>query len=76
MKTRKKKITRKSGINLDTIETPALAEVTGEKFDKIRCYTISREVDSSTKHFEMVLRNLKREFGFDIERQTFDVGEL
>ena len=51
-------------------------KLTGEPADKIRVYTISREVDSGTKALENTFKNLKREFDFDIVTETFDIDSL
>ena len=52
------------------------SEITGEICTKVRVYTISREVDSSTKDFQNALKGLKREFGFDMEKETFSTDDL
>ena len=58
------------------IDCPAYSELTEEPVEKIRSYIITREIDSSTKHFEAVLKGLKCEFGFDLEKMTFNMGDL
>ena len=45
-------------------------------FQKVRVYTLAREVDSDTRTFEKALATLKREFGFDKETETFHVDDL
>lgn len=53
-----------------------VSEISEEPVTKIRAYTISREVDKSTKDFETRIKNLQREYGFDLEKETFKIDDL
>ena len=58
-------------------KTPtARSEIMGETCTKVRVYSIAREVDSSTKDLERCIKNLKTQFGFDMETETFSGDDL
>jgi hypothetical protein len=68
---------KKGGRNIENeLFSKGFAEITGENIDKIRVYTITREVDSSTPLLEKQFRYLKREFGYDLETDECDVDNL
>lgn len=52
------------------------SEITKENFQVIKVYQIAREVDVDTKALENVLKNLQREYGFDMETEVFPVEDL
>ena len=61
---------------MSTKKPGAVAEVSNEPVTKIKSYTISSEMDSNSATFDKALKNLKREFGFDMESEIFDIDDL
>lgn len=50
-------------------KTDKVAAISEEVTETVRVYTIAREVDSNSIVLENSLNNLKREFGFDMEKE-------
>jgi len=54
----------------------AVSEISNETVTQIKSYTISREIDSHAKDFDKVLKNLQKQYGFDLETEIFNIDDL